>query len=116
LLSDLRMICLSLAATGRASATRRMLSLLQTVKRKRAGDLARNPQLRHRAAKGIMNRNSFFRKQFVLQFVTVLILFGLPHIAPAQVGPAARLAPDISIFATATDAKHDELYSRGQEC
>jgi hypothetical protein len=76
-----------------------MLSLLQTVKRKRAGDLARNPQLRHRAAKGIMNRNSFFRKQFVLQFVTVLILFGLPHIAPAQVGPAARLAPDISIFA-----------------
>jgi hypothetical protein len=104
-LSDLRMICF-----GRASATRRMLSLLQTVKRKRAGELARNPQLRHWAAKGIMNRNSFVRKQFVLQFVTVLILFGLPHIASAQVGPSARLAPDISIFATATDAKPNFRY------
>jgi hypothetical protein len=57
-----------------------------------------------------MNRNSFFRKQFVLQFVTVLILFGLPHVAPAQVGAAARLAPDISIFATATDAKPNFRY------
>ena len=57
-----------------------------------------------------MNRNSFFKKHFVLQFVTVLILFGLPHIAPAQVGPAARLAPDISIFATATDAKPNFRY------
>jgi len=108
-LNDLRMICLSLAATGRASATRRMLSLLPTVKRKRGGDLARNPQLRHRAAKGIMNRNSFFRKQFVLQFTTVLILFG-PHVVSAQVGPAARLAPNISIFATATDAKPNFRY------
>jgi hypothetical protein len=109
-LSDLRMICLSLAATGRASATRRMLLLLQTGKRKRAGELARNPQLRHWAAKGIMNKNSFFRKQFVLQFVTVLILFGLPHIASAQVARAARPAPDISIFATATDAKPNFRY------
>jgi hypothetical protein len=108
-LSDLRMICWSLAATGR-SATRRMLLLLQKVKMKRAGDRARNPQLRHWAAKGIMNRNSFFRKQFVLQFTTVLILFGLPHIASAQVGPAARMAPDISIFATFTDAKPNFRY------
>jgi hypothetical protein len=109
LLRDLRMICLSLAAICRASATRRVLSFLQTVKRKRAWDLARNPQLRPRAAKGIMNRNSFFRKQLVLQFTTVLMLFG-PHMASAQVGPAARLAPDISIFATATDAKPNFRY------
>ncbi len=57
-----------------------------------------------------MNRNSVFRKQFALQFVTVLILFGLPHIASAQVGPAVRLAPDISIFATATGAKPNFRY------
>ena len=86
-----------------------MLSLLPAAKRKRAEELARNPQLRHRAAKGIMNRNSFFEKQFVLQFAAVLILFG-PHIASAQVGPAARLAPDISIFATATDTKPNFRY------
>jgi hypothetical protein len=108
-LRDLRMICLSLEATGRATATRRMLSLLQTVEGKRAGDLARNPQLRHRAARGIMNRSSFFRIQFILQFTTALILFGA-HIASAQVGPAARLAPNISIFATATDAKPNFRY------
>jgi hypothetical protein len=109
-LRDLRMICLSLEATGRAIATRRMLSVLQTVKGKRAGDLARNPQLRHGAARGIMNRSSFFRIQFILQFTTALILFGPPHIASAQVGPAARLAPNISIFATATDAKPNFHY------
>src|ERR1700722_16678389 len=57
-----------------------------------------------------MNRNLFSRKRLLWQFVTVLILFGLPHIAPAQVGPAARLAPDISIFATATDAKPNFRY------
>lgn len=56
-----------------------------------------------------MNRNSFFRKLFVLQFTTVLLLIG-PHIASAQVGPAARMAPDISIFATATDAKPNFRY------
>src|SRR5271154_5130708 len=55
-----------------------------------------------------MNRNSFLRKQFVLQF-TVLLLFG-PHIALAQVGAAARPAPDISIFATATGAKPNFRY------
>jgi hypothetical protein len=57
-----------------------------------------------------MNRNFLFSKQFVLQCVTVLILFGLPHNASAQVGPAARLAPDISIFATATGAKPNFHY------
>jgi hypothetical protein len=72
-------------------------------------ELARNPQLRHRA-KGIMNRNSLFSTQFVLQFVTVLILFGLAHIASAQVGPAVRRAPDISVFATATGAKPNFHY------
>src|ERR1700759_2272643 len=56
-----------------------------------------------------MNRNFLFRKLFVLQFTTVLILLG-PHIASAQVGPAVRLAPDISIFATATDAKPNFRY------
>jgi hypothetical protein len=106
---NLRMTCLSLAATCRASATRCALPLLQTVKRKRAWELARNPQLLQRAAKGIMNRKLFFRKQFVLQFTTALILIG-PHIVSAQVGPAARLAPDISIFATATDAKPNFRY------
>jgi hypothetical protein len=109
-LSDLRMICLPLVPTHRASVTRRMLSLLRAAKRKRAGEFARNPQLRHRAAKGIMNRNSFFRRQFVLQFVTVLILFGAAHIVSAQVGPAQRRAPDISIFATATGAKPNFHY------
>ncbi|MEA2260318.1 MAG: hypothetical protein QOJ51_3143 [Acidobacteriaceae bacterium] len=110
MLSDLRMICLSLVATCRASVVRRTLLLLQAVQRKRAGEPARNPKLRHRAAKGIMNRNSFFSKQLVLLFVTVLILFGPPHIASAQVGPAVRRAPDISIFATATDAKPNFHY------
>jgi hypothetical protein len=56
-----------------------------------------------------MNRNSFFRKQFVLQFTAVLIFLG-PHVASAQVRPAARLAPNISIFATATDAKPNFRY------
>jgi hypothetical protein len=56
-----------------------------------------------------MKRNVFFRKQFVLQVATVLIFIG-PYIASAQVGPAARLAPDISIFATATDAKPNFRY------
>ena len=56
-----------------------------------------------------MNRNFLFRKLFVLQFTTLLILLG-PHIASAQVGPAARQAPDISIFATATDAKPNFRY------
>jgi hypothetical protein len=56
-----------------------------------------------------MNRNSFSRKRFVLQFATVLILFG-PQMALAQVRPAARLAPDISIFATATGAKPNFRY------
>jgi hypothetical protein len=106
---NLRMICLPIAAVCRASAMRRALSLLQTVKRKRAWDLARNPLLRPLAAKGIMNRNSFFRNQVVLQFATVLILFG-PHIASAQVGPAARQAPNISVFATATGAKPNFRY------
>jgi hypothetical protein len=108
-LRDLRMICLSLAAACRASDSRRVLSFLRTVKKKRAWDLARNPQLRQWAAKGIMNRNSFFRQWFGLQFATVLILFGA-HIASAQVRPAARLAPNISIFATATGAKPNFHY------
>jgi hypothetical protein len=106
---DQRLISLSFGAVHRTRAARRMLSLPGTVRTKRGRELVRNPQLRHRAAKGIMNRNSFFRKQFFLQFTTVLILFG-PHIASAQVGPAARLAPDISIFATATDAKPNFHY------
>jgi hypothetical protein len=57
-----------------------------------------------------MNRSSFFRIQFILHFTTALILFGPPHIASAQVGPALRRAPDISIFATATDAKPNFHY------
>ena len=57
-----------------------------------------------------MNRNSFFRKQFLLQFTTVLILLGAPQIASAQVGVALRLPPDIAIFATATDAKPNFRY------
>jgi hypothetical protein len=56
-----------------------------------------------------MNRNSFFRKLFVLPFTTILIVIG-PRIASAQVGPAVRRAPDISIFATATDAKPNFRY------
>jgi hypothetical protein len=109
-LSDLRMISLSLVATCRASVVRRTLLLLQAVQRKRGGELARNPKLRHRAAKGIMNRNSLSIKQFVLQFVTVLFFLVLPHLASAQVGPAARMAPEISIFATATGAKPNFHY------
>jgi hypothetical protein len=62
------------------------------------------------AAKGIMNRNSFFRKSFLLQFTTLLIFLGAPHIAPAQAGPALRLPPDIEVFATATDAKPNFRY------
>jgi hypothetical protein len=57
-----------------------------------------------------MNRTSFFKKQFLLQFTTVLALLGAPHIASAQVGPAARPAPDIEIFATATGAKPNFRY------
>jgi hypothetical protein len=57
-----------------------------------------------------MNRSSYFRIQFILHFTTALILFGPPHIASAQVGPALRRAPDISIFATATDAKPNFHY------
>lgn len=57
-----------------------------------------------------MNSSSCFRIQFILQFTTALILFGAPHIVSAQVGPAARLAPNISIFATATDAKPNFHY------
>jgi hypothetical protein len=109
-LRDQRMICLSPVATRRIKATRRMLLLLRAVKRKRAEELARTPQLRPRTAKGIMNRNSFLKKQFVLQFVTALILFGPPIIASAQVGPAVRMPPDISIFATATGAKPNFRY------
>jgi hypothetical protein len=67
-------------------------------------------QLQGNAAKGIMNRNSFFRKQLLLQFTTVLILLGAPHVASAQVGVALRLPPDIAIFATATDAKPNFRY------
>jgi hypothetical protein len=107
-LSDLCMICLSLVATRRLRAA--CCWFYRWRSGKGAGELARNPQLRHWAAKGIMNRNSFFRNQVVLQFVTVLILFGGAHIASAQVGPALRRAPDISIFATATDAKPNFHY------
>jgi hypothetical protein len=57
-----------------------------------------------------MNRNLFFRKQFLLEFTTVLCLLGAPQIASAQVGPAMRRAPDIAIFATATDAKPNFHY------
>jgi hypothetical protein len=57
-----------------------------------------------------MNRTSFFKKQFLLPFTTVLVLLGAPHIASAQVGPAARPAPDIEIFATATGAKPNFRY------
>jgi len=39
-----------------------------------------------------------------------MVLLGAPHIASAQVGPAARQAPDISIFATATGAKPNFRY------
>src|SRR5579859_1142491 len=109
-LSDHRMFCLSPAATRRVRATRRMLFFLRAVKRIRAEEFAQHPQPRHGAAKGIMNRNSFSRTQLVLQFVTAMILFGPPHFASAQVGPAVRLAPDISIFATATGAKPNFRY------
>ena len=57
-----------------------------------------------------MNRNLFWKKQFLLGFATVLCLLGAPQIASAQVGPAMRRAPDISIFATATDAKPNFRY------
>jgi hypothetical protein len=62
------------------------------------------------AAKGIMNRNSFFRKPLLLQFTTALIFFGAPHIVSAQAGPALRLPPDIEVFATATGAKPNFRY------
>jgi hypothetical protein len=57
-----------------------------------------------------MNRNFFFRKQLLLLFTTVLILFGAPHIASAQAGPALRLPPDVAIFATATGGKPNFRY------
>jgi hypothetical protein len=57
-----------------------------------------------------MNRNLFSRKRLLWQFTTVLILLGAPHVAFTQAGPALRLPPDISIFATATDAKPNFRY------
>jgi hypothetical protein len=57
-----------------------------------------------------MNRNFFLRKHFFLEFATVLCLLGAPQIASAQVGPGMRRAPDIAIFATATDAKPNFRY------
>jgi len=57
-----------------------------------------------------MNRNFFFRKRLFLECATVLCLFGAAQFASAQVGPASRQAPDISIFATATDAKPNFRY------
>jgi hypothetical protein len=57
-----------------------------------------------------MNRNFFCRKQLFLECATVLCLFGAAQFASAQVGPASRRAPDISIFATATDAKPNFRY------
>ena len=57
-----------------------------------------------------MNRNFFFRKRLFLECATVLCLFGVAQFASAQVGPASRQAPDISIFATATDAKPNFRY------
>src|SRR5580700_4756281 len=57
-----------------------------------------------------MNRNLFCRKQLFLECATVLCLFGAAQFASAQVGPASRQAPDISIFATATDAKPNFRY------
>ena len=57
-----------------------------------------------------MNRNFFCRKLLFLEFATVLCLFGAAQFASAQVGPAARQAPDISIFATFTDAKPNFRY------
>ena len=58
----------------------------------------------------MMNRNSIFRKQFLLQFATALILFGASHTAGAQVAPSLRQPPDISIFATATVGKPNFRY------
>ena len=57
-----------------------------------------------------MNRNFFCRKQLFLECATVLCLFGAAQFVSAQVGPASRQAPDISIFATATDAKPNFRY------
>ncbi len=57
-----------------------------------------------------MNSNFFFRKQFLLEFTTVLCLFGASQIAVGQVGRASRPAPDIEIFAIATDAKPNFRY------
>ena len=57
-----------------------------------------------------MNRNFFCRKQLLMECATVLCLLGAAQFALAQVRPAARQAPDISIFATATDAKPNFRY------
>ena len=57
-----------------------------------------------------MNRNAFSGKQFLLQLTTVVVLFGAPHITSAQAVPAFHQAPEIAIFATATDAKPNFRY------
>ena len=61
-------------------------------------------------AKGIMNGTFVFRKQFFLGLATVLCLLGAGQIASAQVGPEARPAGEIAIFATFTDAKPNFRY------
>lgn len=65
---------------------------------------------RHWAAKGTMNRNFFCRKQLFLECAAVLCLLGAAQFASAQVVPASRQAPDISIFATYTEAKPNFRY------
>jgi hypothetical protein len=57
-----------------------------------------------------MNSTFVFRKQFLLEFVTVLCLLGAPQIASAQVGPAGTPVGDTAIFATFTDAKPNFRY------
>jgi len=54
--------------------------------------------------------NSNFFRRFLLKFATVLCLLAVPQFAAAQVSIAARPAPDISIFAIATDAKPNFRY------
>ncbi len=57
-----------------------------------------------------MNRNSLSGKQLLRQLTAIVVLFGAPSIALAQVGPAFHQAPEIAIFATATDAKPNFRY------
>ena len=57
-----------------------------------------------------MNGTFVYGKRFLLEFVTVLCLFGVPQIASAQVAPAGRSVGDIAIFATFTDAKPNFRY------